>query len=264
MSSPPIGISTASLYPEELEKALQFLAENGIGQTELFFNCMTEIEPEFTRLYRNCTRDYGIRIAATHPFTCPLEPLLFFSGYQRRTQESLELYRKFFDFTAEVGGNIFVFHGAKYQTPCEDQQYFDVFGQLQDLATQSGVIIAQENVCRCKSRSLDFLKDMKAYLGDKALFTLDLKQAIRSEESPFAIIDALGSSIVHLHISDSTAENDCLVPLDGTFDFDGLFRQMEALSYQGVYLVEVYRNSYREASDLVEKVHIFTDRYQLS
>ena len=75
-----------------------------------------------------------------------------------------------------------------------------------------------------------------------------------------------GMSTVYLAINERANKTWAVkeVRKDGTFDFEGLFRQMKALSYRGVYLVEVYRNSYCEASDLVEKVRAFTDRYQLS
>ena len=42
-----IGVSTACLYPLETEKAFEYLAKNGIKNTEIFFNTDSELTPSF-------------------------------------------------------------------------------------------------------------------------------------------------------------------------------------------------------------------------
>ena len=79
-----IGISTASLYPMETEKALEFLGVNGIPVTEVFFNSPSELEDDFTDKLLEIKQKYDIEIASVHPCGSVGEPYFLFSGYKRR------------------------------------------------------------------------------------------------------------------------------------------------------------------------------------
>ncbi len=50
-------------------------------------------------------------------------------------------------------------------------------------------------------------------------FTLDVKQANRLGIAPADMLDAMGDRLVHLHLSDFTAADDCLLPGAGCFDY---------------------------------------------
>ena len=104
--------------------------------------------------------------------------------------------------------------------------------------------MAQENVQRCRSREISFIEGMKKYLGDTVHFVLDVKQAIRSGLSPFDMLSAMGNQMVHLHINDNDASHDCLLPGEGTFDFESFFDRLKELQYHGAALIEVYRQNF--------------------
>ena len=56
---------------------------------------------------------FDIYCPSVHPFTCEIEPLMFFSEYERRMNDILEYYKLYFQFMNIVGAEIFVFHGGK-------------------------------------------------------------------------------------------------------------------------------------------------------
>ena len=105
------GVSTACLYPDFLENALSELMENGVRTTEIFVNTHSEVVPEFTGMLADIISANGGECAAYHPYTCPMEPMMMFSGYSRRMKDMLEYHKYYFDAMNRLGAKIFVFHG---------------------------------------------------------------------------------------------------------------------------------------------------------
>ena len=246
------GISTACLYPELIENALSGLMDNGITVTELFVNTHSEIIPEFTDMLSDILRRNNAECAAYHPFTCPIEPMMMFSGYSRRLDDMLEYHRYYFDAMNRLGCRIFVLHGNMNAVAVPEESYFEVFERFSDFADGYGITVAQENVARCQSHSLEFMKHMKEQLGKRARFVLDIKQAVRSDENPFEIAEALGDSIVHVHMSDNCAGEDCLIPGKGTFDIYGFLKLLFSKGFDGAVMTELYRKNYSTVSELAE------------
>ena len=81
------GISTSCFYPTHTEDAVRWLTERQVPQIEIFFNSMAETEPAFLRSLRQQLWLAGCRVVSVHPFLSGLEPMLFFSGYDRRQAE---------------------------------------------------------------------------------------------------------------------------------------------------------------------------------
>ena len=78
------GISTACLYPMEIERALDTLCTLGFDTLELFFNSPSEISPPFVRSLRSVADQSGAKIVSVHPFSSSFEAFMFFSDYYRR------------------------------------------------------------------------------------------------------------------------------------------------------------------------------------
>jgi len=106
------GISTACFYPQYTEDALRTLAGHFPECVEVFINAACELEPEYLRSLRQIAEDAGIKIISLHPYTSGLEPMFFFSNYDRRYDEGLELYKKMSQAANLLGAGIIVFHGA--------------------------------------------------------------------------------------------------------------------------------------------------------
>lgn len=245
------GISTASLYPQLLEDALRNLLNSGIKYTELFINTHSELDAAYVKTLKAELDAHDASCVSLHPFTCPSEPMMLFSSYERRVNDMLDYYRNFFEAMNILSANIFVFHGNMDKIAVPDELYFERYLKLYELGQSFGITVAQENVERCQSRSLAFLKAMRSALKDKAFFVLDVKQAVRSGEDPVSVADELGDSIIHVHMSDHSSTNDCMIPGKGSFDMESFFSTLKKHSFDGAVLLELYRHNYSDLSDLL-------------
>ncbi|MBE6852661.1 MAG: sugar phosphate isomerase/epimerase [Ruminococcus sp.] len=246
------GVSTACLYPDLLENTLEILMKLGITDTEIFVNTHSETTADFTDMLARILADGGASCTAYHPFTCPIEPMMFFSGYERRITDMLEYYKYFFEAMTRLHSEIFVLHGNLHIIACPDDYYFEVFSRISETARSFGVVVAQENVARCQSRSLDFLRKMSQSLGDDARFVLDIKQAVRSGENPFTMADVLGNKIIHVHMSDHDEKSDCLLPGKGTFNIEAFLMSLMKKGFDGSVILELYRNNFDKPQELKE------------
>lgn len=246
------GMSTACLYPAELEKAFRFIAENGVKNSEIFVNSHCELSDPYRGEMLALQKEYGVSVASVHPFTCPMEPMMFFTHYERRVGDMIDYCKNFFEYMNLFGAEFFVLHGNKPQNQCEDELYFERYLRLQEAAKEFGVCVVQENVSRCTGGSLDFLKKMKKALGDKAAFVLDTKQAIRAGHDPIEMVKALGANIKHVHFSDSGKAGDCLKFGCGEYDNKTFFTELKNAGYGGSVIIELYREGYGQEKELPE------------
>jgi sugar phosphate isomerase/epimerase len=246
-----VGVSTACLYPKLLEESVYDLAVNGISHTEIFVNTVSEIEKNYVNGIASTLKRFEMTCRSLHPFTCPMEPMLFFSGYERRVNDALDFYKRYFEAMNILGAEIFIFHGNFKNISVSDEFYFDRYSRLVETGKKFGVIVAQENVSRCTSGSLSFLKRMMDYLGDDAKFVVDTKQAIRSGENNFDILRTLGKHIVHVHISDHGEMGDCLQIGRGRFNVRQFLSILNENSPDCSVMLELYRSNFDGISDLV-------------
>ena len=92
-----------------------------------------------------------------------------------------------------------------------------------------------------------------SYLGDSFKLVLDVKQARRAGVDPKEFINAMGKSIVHVHLSDYSKDCDCLPPCDeGLFDFEELFRELHKAGYNGKYMIELYSNNFSKENEILK------------
>jgi sugar phosphate isomerase/epimerase len=250
-----IAISTACLYPLQTEKSMQALLEQGFRHFELFANSESEFGCEFIELLKGKLNRYAADVYSVHLFTSGFEPVMFFSNYKRRLDDSIEQYKRYFSAAKKLGASVVVLHGDRFEGVLDVEEYCERFSMLTKAAKDEGVIIAQENVSRCKSRSVQFIKSMREIAGDGSFkFVLDLKQAIRSQADPFEMLNAMGTDIINVHISDSDREHDCLLPGKGNFDFDRLLVKLGELGYKGPLIIEVYRQNFIHLDEVVESL----------
>ena len=117
------GVSTACLYPKPIEESLYELALNGVSCVELFINTHSELKKSIAYGMANLIKRFDVKCTSVHPFTCEIEPQMFFSDYERRISDMLEYYKFYFRFMNIVGADIFVFHGGKPSSTCDAESY---------------------------------------------------------------------------------------------------------------------------------------------
>jgi sugar phosphate isomerase/epimerase len=243
------GISTACLYPLETEKALRLLAEQGVAATEVFINTASELERPYTRELKRIAEAGGVKILSVHPFTSGIEPILFFSQYERRFQDGRELYKRYYEAAAELGAGIFVFHGGLSEFSIEPERFMDRLRILMRDAEREEVRLCHENVTRNIGRDPAFFVELAAAVPE-AGFVFDVKQAIRSGHDGIGFAKAMGERIAHVHLRDHDDTNDCLPPGKGGFDLAGFLAYLRGLHYKGGVLIELYRQGYDDYEEL--------------
>lgn len=252
-----VGLSSASFYPGLTEDAIKILSDEKIPYIELFLNTFCELKREYIKEIKQKLN--RTNVVSVHPFTSELESFFFFSEYKKRFKDGIEFYKRLFEIVNELGAKYLIFHGVHNKCKISDYESFERFEKLSDCAKENGVVLLQENVSRCKSASIDYIKRMKENLKDNVNFVLDVKQAKRSGVSPFEMAKAMGENIKHIHISDQDENSDCLLPLKGNFDFKKLINIMNHFGYIGAYIIEVYNDSYNLTSELINSYKKFND-----
>lgn len=246
-----IGASSSCFYPLETEKALEKVLGEKIGVTEIFFNSPSELEKPFVKNLCRLKDEFSADVVSVHPFMSFSEGYNLFSTYYRRFEDSLEFYKRFFEAAAELGAKYFVLHGSRGEKIIPDEEYARRFLLLGEEAEKFGVSVTHENVVGYSGESPEFMLFLKKQLGEKFKMTLDLKQARRAKEDIFRFAELLRESIVHVHVSDCKGKEDCLPPSeDGEFDFERFFKKMNGLGYGGVYMVELYRQNFKDEKEL--------------
>jgi len=248
------GVSTACLYPMLTENAILELAVRGVDTVEIFFNTHSEIKKPYINEIKKMIDEHKMIVPSIHPYTCGIEPLMFFTQYPRRFLDILDYYKKYFEVMNILGAEIFVFHGNRMQNNFPNEQYYERYFKLFEIGKEFGVTVAQENVSRCTSGDLEFIKDMAKSLGDNAKFVLDTKQAIRRGFSPYDFLDAIGEKIAHIHLSDSGEKGDCLLIGEGNLNFEKFANELTKYSFTGSIILELYANGYTEISDLSDNL----------
>lgn len=245
-----IGVSTASLYPLETELALEEIGKAGVSDTEIFFNAESELKPSFVDILLDIKENYGLNITAVHPTMSLAESFMIFSEYERRYSEALQKFARYSEVAADLGAKYIILHGGKPNGLTTDEEYCEKFMSLNRETRKNGIIVLQENVVNYRSGDIEFLRSMREILGNDAQFCFDIKQSVRCGYNPFDLIDEFWDNIRHFHISDHSLASDCLLPLNGKFDFKTFFKILKERDYKGACMIEVYKNAYKNKSEI--------------
>lgn len=245
-----LGVSSSCFYPLETEKAFDKVCKIGCGFAEVFLCAPSELEPTFIKGIKTCADSANVKILSVHPFTSFMENTFLFSPYYRRYSDSIALYRRFFEICAHLGAKILVMHGAKNICTLSDEECFERFAALSEIGKEYGVCLCQENVVHFKAESTEHLQKAADIIGKDFGITLDIKQAHRAGTDEFEIIKKLAPYIKHVHISDCNSAYDCLPPGRGNYNFTRLFQALSDIGYSDGIIIELYRNSYSDESEV--------------
>lgn len=257
-----LGVSSSCLYPELTENSVKYLCENGIQNVEIFFNSYSELKGEVLKEIKSIVNKNATNVLSVHPFTSGFEPLMLFSDYERRFEDALEFFKLYIAAAQELGAKIIVLHGDRAERTDRDDRYIERYHRLYTMAKKEGVFVAQENVSRCRSRDVEFIKKMKNELSEDVRFVLDLKQARRSEVDFKELINVMDEKLIHIHFNDFDKDNDCLLPWEnGECDFGEIFGILRKKNINASGVIEVYRHNYREYAELIKSLEFLKEIY---
>ena len=241
-----IGASTANLYPMNTEDALDALLRLGFRELEVFVNTESEIAPSFLRQLKESIQAAGARVVSLHPYISGSEPYILYSAYERRYRDGLDIYARLFEAASYLGAGLVVMHGDKAEGVLPVEESIARFEGVSDLGRTYGVTLAH-------------IAAMRRQLGPKAAFVFDLKQCRRCGHRPEDVVAAMGSALVHVHISDNDARRDCLPPGKGAVDYDSLFRLLASVGFDGPIVLELYRTNFERESELADAKRLLED-----
>lgn len=255
-----IGVSTACFYPCPTENIPEILKDIGVNKAEVFLNSCSEYEEDFCKQLSENFEKNGIEVISVHAFVAMHEPFLF-EEYKRRREDALFFYKKAISATKLLGGKFHTFHGARNEFFKNRTPDYKSFGKnmsyLADIAGEKGVKLAWENVSWCLSRTPGFIREVLPYITSENLgFTLDLKQALRSNSNYLEFLEIFKEKLLNVHISDFDDISDCKLPCTGNRDFTQIFRDLKAFGYNGDVIVEVYREAFKEPLEIKNSVNI--------
>lgn len=249
-----IGLSSASFYPEiKTEDSIPLMKSLGFDVGEVFLNSISEYEPEFGKILLERELQYDFKVNSVHAFSVSFEPYLF-DKYKRRREDSLILFKNVCRLAEIVGADCYTFHGMRYRDVHSIDIDFivDMYNRLAYIAAEHGIKLCQENVFWCMSNNIEFLYEIKDRCRGPLYFTLDIKQAYKSGKSPEEYMNVMGSDIANFHINDRDSNNICLLPGRGNVNYEKISCKFKEIEYNGVGIIEVYKENYTEYSELAE------------
>lgn len=246
-----VGLSLASFYPLEPEKAVPVAKSLDFSIAELFINTNYELSKPYLEMFKSQAMQNNLEIYSVHPFTSALENYLFFSVYPRRVKDAIEFYSRYLDAAKFLGAKLINMHGDRTKGLDGLDNYIDCIAPLIELADKKGIYIAQENVFYNSINNPEFVYRLRQRLGKGAVkFTLDIKQGNKGGSDPLEIARAMGDDIVNVHINDYDSEHLCLLPGTGCFDYAKLKDILLSSGYNGPLLIEVYSDNFKSINEI--------------
>lgn len=272
----PVGLSTASVYPQTTEAAFQYAAELGYDGIELMV-WGEAVSQDINRVALLSER-YQMPVLSVHA------PCLLISqrvwgrdpiGKLARSVQAAE----------DLGADTVVVHPPfRWQ-----RRYVAAFDDLvQELESDSGVAVAVENMFPMRAdrlfgagpRSAERLvgrggPGLSASAFGKSIdptddgyrnYTLDLSHAATAGVDALAMYERMGSGLSHLHLTDGTgaATDEHLIPGDGNQPCAEVCRRIAASDFDGAVILEVSTGAARtreERADLLARSLEFARRH---
>ncbi|NUP27150.1 MAG: sugar phosphate isomerase/epimerase [Nocardia sp.] len=223
-----VGLSTASVYPQNTEAAFRYAAELGYDGVEL----MVWAEPASQSIttVRGYARKYAVPVLAVHAPCLLISQRVWGADPVSKLERSVR--------TAEaLGADTVVVHPPfRWQ-----RRYSEGFAeQVTELEESSSVAVAVENMFPMRAdrlfarRARDIQRLERRGGPGLALtafsptydptdtgfrhYTLDLSHTATAGTDPLALADRMGPGLVHLHLADGrgAAHDEHLVPGEGT------------------------------------------------
>lgn len=252
------GVSTACFYPMLTELSLISLLEMGVTDLEIFFNTSSELDKKFIRGMRHSLKKYGGKVHSIHPYSSMMEPFMFFSNYERRFNDMIDDYKRYFEAANMLNADIIVIHGDRLPAHSPDEKYFERFNMIIECGKKEGVTVAQENVNLHRSQNPDFLRRMREWIGEDCKFVYDIKQAVRASYDPYYFAEQLGSDIKHIHVNDNNPSSTCLLPGKGLMDYAKLRDIICGNGCDPAWIIEVYRSNFGDGEELRDALKLLT------
>lgn len=256
----PVGLSTASVYPENTESAFRFAADLGFDGVEL----MVWADPvsQNVRAVRSLVRNYGVPVLAVHAPCLLISQRVWGADPVAKLDRSVRI-------AGLLGARTVVVHPPfRWQ-----RRYADGFAdQVAALEARGEVAVAVENMYPMRADVLFGGRDRGAELlrrrgPGRAVsayspsidptdtgfghYTLDLSHTATAGMDPLELADRMGEGLNHLHLADGRGASldEHLLPGTGTQPCEQVCRRLAAGDFGGQVVLEVSTQSARSRAE---------------
>lgn len=262
-----VGLSTASVYPQNAEAAFRYAAELGYDGVEL----MVWAEPASQSIaaVQSYARTYEVPVLAVHAPCLLISQRVWGSDPVAKLERSVRAAEEF-------GARTVVVHPPfRWQ-----RRYAAGFAaQVAELEEQSNVIVAVENMFPMRAdtlfgRGASSVKRLERRGGPgPALtafspsydptgigfqhYTLDLSHTATAGGDPLALAARMGHGLSHLHLADGrgAAHDEHLVPGEGTQPCVELCAMLVRNGFSGQAVAEINTQNARTTQDRAGMLH---------
>ncbi|GAB3761735.1 sugar phosphate isomerase/epimerase [Nocardioides ginsengisegetis] len=232
-TSPRIGLSTASVYPESSAHAFGYAATLGYDAVEVMVGI--DALSQQTSAVKQLSEHHGIPICAIHA------PCLLFTQRVWGTEPWGKLERSA-EMAAEVGAEVVVVH-----PPFRWQKEYarDFVNGIAAIESSTGIAFAVENMYPWRASSR---RGMEMYLPgwdpseeSYANTTIDLSHAAIAQSDPILMARRLGDRLRHVHLTDGTgsAKDEHLVPGRGSMGAAAFVQHLARSGFAGEIVLEI-------------------------
>lgn len=262
-----IGLSTAIFFNRYMIEDIPAVLDDwGVRFAEYFLNSFCEYEPDFIALLAQRSRKHGITVTSIHPMSSMFETQLF-SLHPRQRDDAFRIFEKVLSAGKALGSHRYCMHGSTHLTGAVKNQEISriapIYDELVSMAREFDIQLTLENVSWCFCREPEYaIRLLEAMHRDDLHFTLDVKQALRSNVDPLSFVEAIGERIDAVHCCDCKMENGVptyLLPPYGGYDFAMLIDRLKQKGFDGDVLIEVYSDTYGETTELRDAFYAFRD-----
>ncbi len=261
------GMSTACFFGRNnVEESIDIMGGMGVRLAEVFLNTLCEFEPAYARELRKRTDDLGMRVRTVHPHGVMYESQLF-SRYERSRVDAMDIFKRVHESAAILGAEMTVFHGLlnvkMSPVPLNMERLGIILQDVCGAAEDFGIKISFENVHWCWFKTPGFADELRKAVGEeRAVFTLDVKQAAQSGYSFEEYAAHMGSGLKNLHICDYKLMQDgihTMLPPKGELDIGDLRKISQETGSPAI--LEVYSNDYEDLSELKRSFDLLCESF---
>ncbi|WP_068266197.1 sugar phosphate isomerase/epimerase family protein [Janibacter limosus] len=229
----PVGLSTASVYPEGAAAAFETAARLGYDGVEIMV--WTDPISQNAGALRALADHHGIDIVSIHAPTLLLTQRVMSPDPWGKVDKSIELAQ-------EVGAPTVVLHPPfRWQ-----KEYASTFADgVAEREDESGIVLAVENMFPWAARG----RQVQAYLPHwdpvpqpYDHVTIDLSHTATARSDAMQMVLDLGDRLSHIHLADghlTTLKDDHLVPGRGTQPCAGVLQHIATSGFSGSVVLEV-------------------------
>ena len=229
---PPVALSTASVWPERVDRAFRLAAELGYDGVEVMV-WTDPVSQDLTALRRLSDR-HGVPIVALHAPCLLITQRVWGSDPVHRLRRSADAAR-------DLGADTMVIH-----PPFRWQRRYALSFRDEVLAAEqrTGVRVAVENMFPFQRGALAvsaFHPSPDPTDVGYPHYTLDLSHTAAAGQDALSLVDRMGRGLVHVHLTDGTGlpRDEHLVPGHGNQPCAEVCERLAREGFDGTVVVEI-------------------------